>query len=143
MTEAPREHLADRIVIDPRKPKAKDRSLRDVADGTVLVGRICADLDGTSLLVVDVELLSPNGLSNSALRVILKATTQRKKRGFYEEKNAWLEPSGGKFEGGFVNEITANQELISPIALNAYQKISNNPPSDVVIPMSGFNVDGQ
>ena len=78
MTEAPREHLADRIVIDPRKPKAKDRSLRDVADGTVLVGRICADLDGTSLLVVDVELLSPNGLSNSALRVILKATTQRK-----------------------------------------------------------------
>ncbi|KNG84340.1 hypothetical protein ANOM_009501 [Aspergillus nomiae NRRL 13137] len=62
---------------------------------------------------------------------------------FYEEKNAWLESDRGKFEGEFVNEITANQELISPIDLTAYRKITNNPPSGLVIPTTGFNVDGR
>jgi hypothetical protein len=40
----------------------------------------------------------------------------------------------------FVNDITANQELISPVALVAHGKISSNPPAGLVRPTKSFDV---
>lgn len=60
---------------------------------------------------------------------------------FSEANDEWYETKNGKIEAQFVNEITANQELISPVALNAHGKIVNNPPAGLVIPTKGWNIE--
>ncbi|KAE8151800.1 hypothetical protein BDV25DRAFT_138514 [Aspergillus avenaceus] len=60
---------------------------------------------------------------------------------FYESKNAWCEEKKGKIEGEFINEITANQELISPVALTGEGKITNTPPDGLARPTTGYNLE--
>jgi hypothetical protein len=43
-------------------------------------------------------------------------------------------------QSSFVNEIIANQELISPTALSAHGKIVNNPPSGLIVPKKGYRI---
>jgi hypothetical protein len=57
-----------------------------------------------------------------------------------DQKDAWLEVDGRKLEGFFVSEITANQELISPVALGGQGKITNSPPADLVRPAKGHDL---
>jgi hypothetical protein len=60
MAQEQRRSLADRITVDPRLRNSIARNLKDVADGTVLVGQINTPYDGTSnsALIIDVELVS-------------------------------------------------------------------------------------
>lgn len=60
---------------------------------------------------------------------------------FHQPTKHWLESNAGKLEAQFVNEITANQELISPVALRAHGKITNKPPPGLAIPTIGFNLE--
>lgn len=60
---------------------------------------------------------------------------------FYDERrDAWCEAYGRKMEGFFVNEITANEELISPVALGAQGKITNNPPAGLIRPTKPYDI---
>jgi hypothetical protein len=60
MAETEGAHFADRIILDPNQPKATPRNLKDVAEGTVLVGQIDQVFDSNKQIwtVIDVELLS-------------------------------------------------------------------------------------
>jgi hypothetical protein len=64
---------------------------------------------------------------------------------FYSEaEKAWYNyPDGRKIEAEFVNEITANQELISPVRLSSHGRITGNPPPGLVTPTKGYIVTGQ
>jgi hypothetical protein len=46
-------------------------------------------------------------------------------------------------EAEFVNEITANQKLISPVPLCSHGRITSNPPPGLVIPTKGYIMTGQ
>jgi hypothetical protein len=59
---------------------------------------------------------------------------------YSKSRDAWYESSKGKLQSSFVNEIIANQELISPTALSAHGKIVNNPPSGLIIPKKGYRI---
>ena len=52
--------LADRIILDPNQPNTTPRNLKDVAEGTVLVGQMRELVHSQSQLelIIDVELLS-------------------------------------------------------------------------------------
>ncbi|KAJ5278906.1 hypothetical protein N7478_004278 [Penicillium angulare] len=56
-------------------------------------------------------------------------------------QNAWFESNTGRIEGYFTNEIASNQELISPLALSSHGRITNDPPSGLVIPTKGWNIE--
>jgi len=43
-------------------------------------------------------------------------------------------------EAVFVNEIAANQEMISPVALGAHGKILNDTPAGLARPTKGFEL---
>ena len=57
-----------------------------------------------------------------------------------EVRNAWCEWNESRMEAVFVNEITANQELISPVALGGQGKITNNPLTGLARPSEGADV---
>ncbi|KAJ5909611.1 hypothetical protein N7504_004254 [Penicillium tannophilum] len=225
MSEAPREHFADRIIVDPRKSKSGStpRNLKDVAESPVLVGQIHRLLDdGTkSELIIDVELLSAEwafqfSIENESDAIRIKENTTelgmtvtqgseisesvsasagfagwgfsaeingstetrtftsvetqtlsrvvdtytcpphtsifvykrkfkfRCRTWFYDQVgNRWLESSTGKIEAVFANEITADRELIITEELKDHGKIANNPPSDLVLPKTGINIQKQ
>jgi hypothetical protein len=74
----------------------------------------------------------------SSIFVYKKKYNFRCRTWIYDEgRNVWCETSKGKMESSFVNEIIANQELISPTPLSAHGKLSNNPPSGLLIPQKG------
>ncbi|RFN43764.1 hypothetical protein FIE12Z_12011 [Fusarium flagelliforme] len=60
MNESPVPSFADRIVIDGNEPKSTPRNLKDVADGTVLVGQLRQVFQNETKdsMIVDIELLS-------------------------------------------------------------------------------------
>lgn len=213
MAQEQRRSLADRITVDPRLRNSIARNLKDVADGTVLVGQINTPYDGTSnsALIIDVELVSAEwmfqfsiendskgqrekeettevgmtvtsgketsdsvsasaGFSGWGFSASVNASTETKtftslettskktvrdtyivpaessifvyKRKYKFRCRAWLydgnanayyEASEGKLESSFATEIIANQELISPTELRNHGRITNNPPSGLVI----------
>ncbi|KAG8670517.1 hypothetical protein FPOAC2_09879 [Fusarium poae] len=56
--------------------------------------------------------------------------------------HAWVEnPNGVKIESQFENEIIANQELISPVALTNIGRITNSNPSGLTLPTRGWKID--
>lgn len=58
---------------------------------------------------------------------------------YWKAQNAWFNyPDGRKMQGEFANEITSNQELISPVALSNHGRITSNPPAGLVIPTKGY-----
>jgi hypothetical protein len=60
---------------------------------------------------------------------------------YSEAHDAWYNhPDGRKIEAEFVNEIIANQELISPVALSGQGRITGNPPAGLVIPTKGYTI---
>lgn len=218
MSESQRTHLADRIILDPKQPKAIPRNLKDVAEGTVLVGQIVQVFESSMGIwtIVDVELVSAEwmfqfsienegkgqrekqetteigmvvtsgtetsnsvnasaGFSGFGFSAEVNASTETKtfssletsqkrtvtdtytcppessifvyKRKYTfrcrtwlysKSRDAWYESPKGKLQSSFVNEIIANQELISPTALSARGKVVNNPPSGLIIPKKGY-----
>ncbi|OBS22716.1 hypothetical protein FPOA_09048 [Fusarium poae] len=55
--------------------------------------------------------------------------------------DAWVEnPDGVKIESQFENEIFANQELISPVALTNIGRITNSTPSGLTLPTRGWKI---
>lgn len=58
------DHIGDRIIDGPNQPNSTPRNLKDVAEGTVLVGQIRNVFDTNSQLevVIDVELVSAEWL---------------------------------------------------------------------------------
>ncbi|KIL90125.1 hypothetical protein FAVG1_06864 [Fusarium avenaceum] len=60
---------------------------------------------------------------------------------YAESLDAWYNsPDGKKIEAEFVNEIIANQELISPVALSSHGRITGAPPSGLVIPTKRYTI---
>ncbi|KAH6970243.1 hypothetical protein DER45DRAFT_608947 [Fusarium avenaceum] len=62
---------------------------------------------------------------------------------YYKAQNAWFNyPDGRKMQAEFVNEITSNQELISPVALSSHGRISGASPAGLVVPAEGYTPSG-
>ncbi|RKL29170.1 hypothetical protein BFJ72_g12079 [Fusarium proliferatum] len=216
------EHVAERIVLDPNRPNFEDRNLRDVADGTVLVGQFREVFESgiKTELITDIELQSAEwvlqfsieneakgtrtmeestelgmtvtsgqdvsesvkasaGFSGWGFSVEVSGSIESKtfnktetssvqkitdtyvvppessifvyKRRYKFRCRSWFHDSvygskietqsGIPIEGQFFNEITANQELISPVALTGQGLISNDPPSGLVYPDNQWSHD--
>lgn len=223
MAEHASQHFAERIIVDHDLPNSTHRNLRDVADGTVIVGQFRHVLeDGMKTeLITNIELLSEEWIfqfsienesegsrskeetteigmtvtSGKEVSDSIKASAGFSGWGFSAEVNgsietktfntvetssvqkvtdtytippeasifvykkryrflcrpwfyypmldAWIEDrSGVKIEAQSVIEITANQELISPVALKGQGQITNNAASSLVMPTKGYRIQG-
>lgn len=215
------QHFAERIIVDHDLPNSTHRNLRDVADGTILVGQFREVLEGRmeTELITNIELLSEEWILQFSIENESKGSRSKEETteigmtvtsgtevsnsihasagfsgwGFSAEVNgstesktfntvetssvqkvtdtydippessifvykkryrflcrpwfycpaldAWIEDeSGVKIEARSAIEITANEELISPVALAGQGQITNNTASGLVMPTKGYRI---
>lgn len=131
MAETEGAHFADRIILDPNQPKATPRNLKDVAEGTVLVGQIDQVFDSNKQIwtVIDVELLSAEWMFQFSIENEGKG--QRTKQETTEigmvvtsgtETSESVSASAGFSGWGFSAEVNSDLETKTFTSLETSQK---------------------